>query len=231
MQQLNGITFYTSGSSSVKISGNAGMSLAFPDPCPGTQTTTPVANSVPFQSTVGQGDSGNTQAQYSYNSTMESVPYQEAGSTQTSPAGRVYPSADLTVNGEQTCRSAWSGTIPEVWPSETLTVQPGGQLQHFLVWMRDATASISLAGGGTQIWWGILYNPGDYSTVCGGSTSGCQISLTGGSGGTGGPPFLLGQIVGDGVSLGGSATLEVFYRPCDPSSNNCQAGPGTSLVQ
>lgn len=233
---LNGVTFYTySGGTyqtggAVKITGSGVESLAFPDPCPGTGTAT--GTSVPFQSTIGVGDSGASSAQYSYPAT--SVAY---SSITKSVAGSTYPSADLTVNGESTCRAllnsgSTSGSIPDVWPGE---FQPTttGQLLQFLFFMRDKTASIALSGSGTQLFWGIVYNPGDYATAggCGSSTSGCQISLAGSSGGSGDLPMILGQIIGDGVSIGGSSTIEVFYRPCNDRTQACQLGPGSTLVQ
>jgi hypothetical protein len=221
------------------------MSLAFPNPCPGTYTSTPTANQIPFQSTMGTGDSGATQGQYTYPS--GSVASSLTGGK--SPKGVDYPSADLTVGGEDTCRTDLpidyptlstlsgytTGRIPDAWPGEAGDAR--GQLIHFIFFLRDATASIKLAGGGTQIWWGIIYNPGNYSRVtgsaCGGSTSGCQISLTGSSG-TGSStdiPMVVGQVIGDGVNAGGSSTLEIFYRPCDPRVASCEIGPGSSLVQ
>lgn len=246
---LNGVTFYGSGSGAgVTISGNGTQSIAFPDPCPGTSTTSWTSGStqVPFQSTMGVGDSGSKFAKYTY--PAGSLPYVESGATSSlnaptsaTGAGNVYPSADLTVDGESACRATLnsgdtSGSIPDVWPGEFQPLSGSGstgQLLHYLVFLRDPAASVSMAGGGTQLWWGIVYNPGNYPTgACGSSTSGCEISLTGGSGSGGvGPPMLIGQIVGDGVNLGGSASLEVFYRPCDPRKANCQLGPGSTLIQ
>jgi hypothetical protein len=215
------------------------MSLAFPDPCPGTGSFVNGSTSVPFQATMGTGASGSVSAQYTYPST--SPEYLDSGSVRSATGnGNVYPDSDLTVDGEAGCRAALnsgdtSGAIPDVWPGEFQPVSGSGstgQLLHFIAFMRDNSAAISLSGGGTQLWWGIVYNPGvGTNPGCGGSTSGCQISLTGGSGAAGGPPMLIGQVIGDGVNLGGSATLEVFYRPCDPRKANCQLGPGSSLVQ
>lgn len=242
---LNGVSFYSttgSGASlttttggSVDVEGNAVMSLAFPDPCPGTGTA--AVGSIPFQSTMGSGYSGSTSGTYSYPSASE------ATALQTSPAGNLYPSADLTFAGETTCRSTLnsgdsSGRIPDVWPGES---SANGQLLQFLFFLRDKSAIIKLAGGGTQIWWGIIYNPGNYPHGgCGANTSGsngCEISLTGssGSGGSGQTqtdiPMVVGQVIGDGVSVGGSSTLEIFYRPCDPRTSSCEQGPGSTLVQ
>lgn len=236
---LNGVSFYSTsgiGSSTVQtggkvdIEGSAVMSLAFPNPCPGT-TSAVVSNSVPFQTTMGSGDSGSTGESYSYSASSI------AGALSSSPAGNLYPSADLTVSGENTCRSLLNsgnsqGRIPDVWPGES----PGnGQLIQFLFFLRDKTASITLAGGGTQIWWGIIYNPGDWKTNggCGALQSGCQISMSG-SAGTGGStdiPMVVGQVIGDGINFTGSSTIEIFYRPCDPRTSSCQQGPGSSLVQ
>jgi hypothetical protein len=186
---------------------------------------------VPFQSTVGSGASGDSSAQYTYPASSVAV------SLVKSAAGSDYPSADLTVNGESTCRALLnsgnsSGSIPDVWPGEFQPTYPG-QLLQFLFFMRDKTASIALSGGGTQLWWGILYNPGDYASAggCGATTSGCEISLAGSSGGSGDLPMVLGQVIGDGVSIGGSSTIEVFYRPCDDRTQACQLGPGSTLVQ
>lgn len=260
---LNGVTFYstkTSGSSvttttggSVDIEGNAVMSLAFPDPCPGTYTGTPSQNKIPFQSTMGTGDSGATQGQYTYPSGSVASGITVNGVTGVSPKGELYPSADLTAGGEGTCRTNLpivypslatnqgysTGRIPDVWNGESGGSTNGlGQLLQFIFFMRDATAGIQLAGGGTQIWWGIIYNPGNYGRIsgsaCGSSATngGCQISLGGSSGSsTNDIPMVVGQIIGDGVSAGGSSTLEIFYRPCDPRTSSCEIGPGSTLVQ
>jgi Flp pilus assembly protein TadG len=235
---LNGVTFYSytsanslQNSATVQITGGGGEVLAFPNPCPGTASSTAANQSVPFQVTMGTGDSGSTAAQYTY--PAGSAAY----SLGSSPMGNVYPSADLTVSGEETCRATLnngdaSGAIPDTWPNES----PSGgtsQLLQFLFFLRSTKESIQLAGGGNQTFWGILYNPGDstYTSQCGASTSNCQISLSGSGGGTGDIPMMIGQIIGDGVKFSGSTTMEVFYRPCDPRSSSCEQGPGSKLVQ
>jgi Flp pilus assembly protein TadG len=242
---LNGVTFYsTTGSGaalttqtggSIKIPGNGTMSLAFPDPCPGTGTFS--SHSVPFQSTMGSGSTGSTAGVYTYPSTSEA--YNLTGNS--SPAGNLYPSADLTVDGENTCRSLLNngdsqGRIPDEWPGESPSsgTTSNGQLIQFLFFLRDQGSIISLSGGGTQVWWGIMYNPGNYPDGgCGANTSGsngCQIKLTGGSGSQN-IPMVIGQVIGDGVSLGGSSSMEIFYRPCNPATTTCEQGPGSSLIQ
>jgi hypothetical protein len=116
--------------------------------------------------------------------------------------------------------------------------QTGGNDQtqhlHYLVFARDGTASIQLAGNGGQNWFGILYNPGSttpYGSSGCSNPSKCTTSITGSAGGSHGPPMMVGQVVADNFSYGGSAVTELFYRPCNPQTAVCNTGPGSGLVQ
>lgn len=235
---LNGVTFYlTNGSNNdFKMTGSGQTYLAFPNSCAGTDTSTPSSGSTsvtfgpaPPNPQIGE-PSGDPNAVYSY--PTGSLPQQDGVSS--SPAGQVYPNADLTLAGEVAplgkCQSA-----PPAWSGE---FGSNGEQQHlqFLVWERNPNSNITLAGGSGQDWWGIVYNPGNPTTFCGNSPNSCTITMTGSSGGGGnnsappGPPMLAGQLVGDNVAIKGNATVEVYYRPC-PQTGSCDTGPGTGLVE
>jgi hypothetical protein len=146
-----------------------------------------------------------------------------------SPAGQVYPNADLTLAGELqplgACQSA-----PNVWQGEFDNANTVMQHLLFLIWERNPNATITLAGGSGQNWWGIIYNPGNGAPTPCSNPNQCSVTLTGNSGGFDGPPMLAGQVIADNVSISGAATVEVFYRPC-PTTSTCDTGPGTGLVE
>jgi hypothetical protein len=174
---------------------------------------------------------------YIYPST--SLAYLDNGRTALKPVQsgpNPYPSADLSVQGKQLCDS--TGSNPNAgneWANK-FGVSGGTDLLqhlHFLVFARNGNTAITLAGSGQQNWWGIIYNPGDptQQNVSGCSNRNkCSITLTGTSGGVTGPPMMIGQVVGDNLSYSGSATAELFYRPCSPSSL-CLSGAGSGLVE
>jgi hypothetical protein len=236
---LNGVTFYFPNSGSFSLTGGNVMYLASPNPCPGTGTQS--GQTVPFQNQVnptatGPGQtgwpepSGANGGQYTYSSTA--LPYiaaAQAGQSapiQSPSTAYVYPNADLTLNGE--CERYTSSTYAgDVWQGEMpagSTYQ--GQHLHFLVFARNARSSVTLNGGGTQSFFGILYSPG--AQGCGHT---CQMVLNGSASGGGGPPFVTGQIVANNAKITGHATVEVFYRPCDPTIASCGSGPGSGLVE
>jgi hypothetical protein len=236
---LNGVTFYFPNSGSFSITGGNMMYLAFPNPCPGTGSQS--GQSVPFENEVsptatGPGDtgwpepSGANGGQYTYPSTalpyIDAVKAGQSAPVQSSSTAYVYPNADLTLNGE--CeRYSPSTYAGDVWQGEMPTTgNYQGQHLHFLVFARNAGSSVSLQGGGTQSFWGILYSPG--AQGCGNT---CQLVLNGSASGGGGPPFVMGQIVANNAKITGHSTVEVFYRPCDPTVAACGSGPGSGLVE
>jgi hypothetical protein len=126
----------------------------------------------------------------------------------------VYPSFDLTLNGECTPNTY------EVWPGE----MPIGQHLHFLFFSRNATGSgtngfhFILNGNNQQNWYGSFYTPNALEDI------------TGSGAGSGGPPFIAGQIVTWDIKFSGSATVDLIYRPCG-IADVCASGLGTQLVQ
>jgi hypothetical protein len=40
-----------------------------------------------------------------------------------------------------------------------------------------------------------------------------------------------GQMIADNAQFNGTASPELFYRPCDPTVQACGSGPGSGLVQ
>jgi hypothetical protein len=136
---------------------------------------------------------------------------------------------------EKNCAAANPGNV---WHGEFDGQGTQSQHLHFLVFMRNASASISMTGGGQEEWWGILYNPANDEPANGWPNNGpfncgnaCQTTITGNSGG-GGPPLLVGQVVADNAKFTGNATFEIFYRPCPTDSDpECGFGPGVGLVE
>lgn len=233
---MNGVTFYLTNDASFDMEGSGTIQLAFPDPCPGTGTQS--SNSIPFfDPAIGGQPAGAIPGSTGYTYPATSLP----GIDNAEPEN-VYPSPDLTLAGE--CGTNNAGNE---WPGEFGTTGTGGpgsatagdltQHLHFMVFARDGGSTIKLAGGSTQNFWGVLYNPGSASLTTSPDVSGCSsptkcsIVMTGSSGGGNGPPMMAGQIVGDNFSYGGSAVTELFYRPCNPKTGICSTGPGSGLVQ
>lgn len=222
---LNGVTFVLNdsghaNSSGVSISGNSKISLAFPNPCSGkgaftgTQVDFPDGASsttstytYPATSYPGQDGTGTNQS-YTYGSPAQTY-------------NQLYPDANLKIDGECPERDL------NVWQGEFGTNGP--QHLHFLFFAQNADAGISVTGtGGTayQNLWGIIHTfPANVSGVPSPAPN-CSVSISGSAGGTNGPPMLVGQIIADNVSFGGSSVVEVFNRPTGQAS-----GAGSSLVQ
>jgi Flp pilus assembly protein TadG len=202
---LNGITFYLQ-SGNISLNGNGSSYLAFPNPCPGTDTWS--SGSVSFPS-------GSDSGAYTY----PTGSLAKTDGVATSPAGQIYPNADLSFSAEcaevrpPSPRNVWTGELP-------------GQHLHFLIFARSASSSITLNGNGLQNWWGIIYNPA--TAGCGTS---CTISLNGSGGSGNGPPLLVGQVIADNASFSGNSNFEIYYSPCRPDGDVCSVGYGTSLVE
>jgi hypothetical protein len=236
---MNGITFYMAGTSTndFKITGGGFTSLAFPNPCPGQDIMG--TNSVPFYDPANPGQKSGTNDANGYTYPATSLAYLDNGGSISNPiysGPNPYPSADLSIQGEQLCDPL--GSHPNAgneWANEFGVSGTTNLVQHlhFFVFARDGNALITLAGSGQQNWWGILYNPGSatqYNVSGCSNRNKCSITLTGTSGGNNGPPMMIGQVVGDNMSYSGSATAELFYRPCSPSSL-CLSGAGSGLVE
>jgi hypothetical protein len=205
---LNGVVLYMYGGS-VSLNGSGVEDFAAPNPCPGTGSQSGQSISFPQGASSGRYDYPHTNVIWQDSKHIES------------PTGQVYPSMDLTLNGE--CGSSNPGND---WYQEFGSTT---QHLHFLIWERSGSSSgrdMSLNGNGLQQWWGILYNPG-----APGCTTNCVISVNGTAGGAVGPPSFAGQIIADNVKFSGSAVITLYYRPCVPGNSACGLGPGTSLVE
>jgi hypothetical protein len=236
---LNGVTFYLpdegSSGNNVSINGNSTSYLAPPNPCPGTGSAS--GDPIPFQiEGTPSGSPTGVYSSYPSSGTVASPHYADtvnySGVSLSSPAGEVYPSTDMRLAGETSnvCPSIFSSSPANVWSGEFGATSYGQHL-HFLFWTRSSYNSINLNGGGTENWWGIIYDPGNYATG-GGCANSCVVAMQGGAGGTGlGPPLLVGQVIADNINFNGSANFEIFYRSCKKNGNACQYGTGTSLVQ
>jgi hypothetical protein len=152
--------------------------------------------------------------------------------TTTSPSGALlYPNGDM----EKSCQDSAGNTLNlEVWKNEfSSRSYPVGQHLHFLFFAKNASSPIELHGGGAQNWWGIVHTwpfqstgsfPGPPDSTEGYTTD--KVTVIGSSGGSGGPPMLIGQVIGDHIEFGGSSRVEVFNRPGGRPS-----APGVGLVQ
>ena len=240
---LNGVTFYMQ-SGDFSMNGSAAEYAAFPDPCPGKAGNT-------FQAADGNTWGGS--AQFTGNPLGEpsGVPASSSAGYYQYPAGSlaksdslsysyqvaangtsttVYPSADLTLEGE--CNNGlldWNGEFP---------LKPKGQHLHFLVFADNWATSITLNGTSAQNWFGILHTfPQNYSGYPGPPTVGCgnkllcNITLDGTAGAQLGPPLLMGQSVSGTANFQGTSIVEIFYRPCRALTTPCGTGPGTALVE
>lgn len=240
---LNGVTFYLVNHANFDMEGSGFAALAFPNPCPGTGT--PGTDSVPFFDPAHPGQpSGVDWASSSFGYTYPAGSL-AAGDGVTTSSKYVYPSPDVTIAGENNCLNPNTpdpGSTPlnagNEWTQEFGTA--GGhdvtQHLHFLVYARDGQSTIKLAGSGGQNWYGIIYNPGDPTAygVSGCATpTKCTTSITGSAGATPGhgPAMMIGQVVADNFSYSGDAVTQLFYRPCNPTSQVCNSGPGSGLVQ
>lgn len=195
------------------MNGNGKDYLAFPNPCPGSGSSSTSATPPTVQFPDGAAS-----ATYKYPAgsiaAIDGIQYSPTGS-----GGTVFPNADMGFGAE--CDQSQPPSPQLAWSGEMV-----GQHLHFLIFARSATSSISLNGTGLQNWWGIVYNPG--AAGCG---SACQISLNGSGGGGKGRPLLSSQIIADNASFSGNAAFEIFYSPCRPDGDVCSIGYGTSLVQ
>lgn len=222
---MNGVTFNLVSGASLSLTGGGGEYVAAPNPCPGTSSAS--TGSVPFPAGASTNSSGTQSQTYSY--PAGDIAWQdgkiEGQSSPTSGSSNwTYPNVNLQLSGE--CLKATPSTSAgDVWANEFATGQD--QHLHFLVFDRSANSAVSLGGGTEQNFFGIVY---DWAGVDGCGNL-CTVSLSGSSGGANGPPLLLGQVIADNFSVSGSATAEVYYRPCDPSLNQCSDGPGSGLVQ
>jgi Flp pilus assembly protein TadG len=227
---LNGVTFYFPlGSGGIQNHGagnsTGAVSLAFPNPCPGNGKVNYSAS--PISTTGGNGfDSsplevqfpqGSSSAYYTYdNTSTNTLALQRNGGTswQTQTTDNVYPSFDLTLNGECTPNTY------EVWPGE----MPIGQHLHYLFFSRNLTGNgnngfhFVLNGNTLQNWYGSFYTPNALEDI------------TGSGAGAAGPPFIAGQIVTWDLKFSGSAAVDLIYRPCG-IADVCASGLGTQIVQ
>jgi hypothetical protein len=121
----------------------------------------------------------------------------------------------------------------QVWNNEFGTTFPTGQHLHFIAFAKNSSSSITLTGGGSQNFVGIVHTwpfqstgnfPGPPSLGEGYASD--AVNIGGTSGGNGGPAFLFGQVIGDNLKFTGSALVEVFNRP-----GGRQTSPGVGLVQ
>lgn len=237
---LNGVTIYLE-TGDVNIQGNAGMNLAMPNPCygngTGTQGTVPSGQTTPPVNPGGVADfpSGDTPLRYTYPSSslgpLTGVSGTGLAGTTSPLTADIYPSGDL----ESKCQDSSGNTLNmQVWNHEFSTTNfPTGQHLHFFIFSKTSPSAISLAGGGSQNFWGIVHTwpfqstgsfPGPPSSTEG--YAGDSVTLTGNSGGSGGPAFLFGQVIGDNLKFSGSSLVEVFNRPGGRSS-----APGVGLIQ
>lgn len=237
---LNGVTFLLQGS--VTINGTSNIYFASPNPCSGTGTMG--TNSVTFTAWPLGETSGASTGAYTYPSTSQAYQnYAAAGLTSpytshtSNSANSVYPDANFTASGE--CNNGYSTWVGEFNTTSTGTPASNTHLQ-FLLFADGATCnSISISGNSYQMWWGSIHNfPQSYAGYPGAPTSsysGCSVTFSGnmgaqnGPGGTtlsGGPPTLEGQVIADNASLGGSSTIEIFYR-----QSGTTIGPGSTLVE
>lgn len=239
-QPMNGVTFYMKNNASFNMNGNASSFVAFPNGCPGTGTSwTAGGTAVPFQANPIGEPSGQKDAVYTY--PTDSVAYTESnGSLQNSgqvQAGgnktQVYPSVDLTLEGEINCQNGL-----QAWQNEFPNKGTKGQHLEFVVFANDPSESMQLNGSSLQEWYGIMHTfPQNYSGYPGPPTSGgcngsCDIKITGNGGSAqNGPPFLVGQLVSGTATFSGNGSIEIFYRPCRALKTPCGTGPGTALVQ
>jgi Flp pilus assembly protein TadG len=209
-RNLNGVTFYLQAGN-MSLNGNGTDYLAFPDPCPGTSSFSAGSNNVPFPD-------GSATGVYTYPAGSLSA----SDGVTSSPAGEVYPSADMGFGAE--CDQAQPPNPQNVWSGELV-----GQHLHFLIFApynHTSYSSITLNGTGLQNWWGIVYAPG--VPGCGAA---CMVTVKGSGGGGKGPPLLSGQVIADNAFFSGNAAFEIFYSPCRPDGDVCSIGYGTSLVE
>lgn len=208
---LNGVTMNV-GDAGLIAHGNGGKDcceyLAAPNPCPGTGTYT--STSVTWQDSPADGHSGATGATFAYDSTHVA----RFGMASSPSTANVYPSVDFSLLGECTVSKSLY-----VWPGEMVTPQH----LHFVIW--DSGGG-TLNGASGQNLTGIVYNR--YSASC---APDCTISVNGAGKGNGGPPWITGQLVSWNTDLGGTASIDIVYRPCSQPSSACGSGHGTQLVQ
>lgn len=222
---LNGMTWQFTSTAAKSIggtgAGNSGLAyyLASPNPCPGTGSGWAAGD------TAVSFNNGDPSAVYTYTSSSSDnlIATRNAADPSTYPAStlqspiipgwgsQIYPSMDLKVSGE--C----SPDNLEVWPGE---MDGKGQHLHFAMFDRQSNL-FKFAGNQGQSFMGIMYFPAAGSTV----------DVTGAGSSGGGIPFILGQLVGWDISFGGSGTVDLIYRPCDPTADVCASGLGTQLIQ
>lgn len=227
---LNGVTFYlqngTSNGGGMQTNGGSFI-MAAPNPCPGNGTAT--TGSVPYNSgTIPPLTSGASNAvTYTYPTTANTSGAKDpAALSGLSPSSttQLYPNVDLSIKEDSVCNTYFGGTQPTMWTNEFASNQ--GQHLHFMFFSRDGKSPINLVGNGVEYWRGIIYNPTAYS----GSGNSYIVQLGGTSGGGTGPPLVTGQVIADDFATSGSATVEVFFRPCTPTQQ-CSSAPQIQLVE
>lgn len=216
--KLNGVTIYMKDGT-VDWGGGGGAALAYPAPCSGTGTDNSAGQQVDFP----QGASTATYAYVNGGTTATTSIAKQDGFTSTS-GYQAYPNTDLT--DTTTCSSP-----PLVWQGEFGTGSTGGgEKLNFLLFAQNTATSIKLAGNGAQAWYGIIHTFPCSSLPCTqaptAACANCTVTAAGTSGGAGGPPFLLGQVIADQETFSGSATIQVFAR-----AKGRQAAPGTMLIE
>jgi hypothetical protein len=248
---LNGVTIFAE-TGNIDINGNFSADLAAPNPCygngSGTAGSTPTTGNVSpggtvnFVTSVTSGGttsyvSGKGGLAYNYPSAslsdmtgVSNTGLAGHSSTALSSSSNLYPNADV----ESQCKDS-SGNVlnMQVWNNEFGTTFPTGQHLHFIAFAKNSSSSITLTGGGSQNFVGIVHTwpfqstgnfPGPPSLGEGYASD--AVNIGGTSGGNGGPAFLFGQVIGDNLKFTGSALVEVFNRP-----GGRQTSPGVGLVQ
>ena len=220
--KLNGVTIYMKDGADGNLTwaGGGGGALAYPDPCAGTGAYNSGTKQVDFP----QGASAGI---YAYINTgtasTSSLPVQDGISDTT--GYNVYPNTDLT--DLTTCPSPALTWVGEFGNSASTG---NGEKLNFLIFAQNTGSSVSLSGSGAQAWYGIIHTFPCSSSPCTkaptSACTACTVSAGGTSGGAGGPPFLLGQVIADQETFSGSATIQVFAR-----AKGRQASPGTMLIE
>jgi hypothetical protein len=237
---LNGVTFYipassvSKGGSTFGAQGNGGTHdcceyLAAPNPCvgsgsfqaPSRSDGTKFDGAATWVKAIDDGVSGtqSSSAQYVYSTTSNNglgIGKQGDFGTTKSPApgptSDIYPNVDWSLLAEnQTCQ--YDQTL-YAWPYE---MSKPGHL-HMLFDNQDSSTA-SFTGASQQNFTGLIYNPNG------------EIDVSGAGKGSGGTPWIGGQIVAKDITLGGTSAVDVQYRPCGSGSTVCGSGIGTELVQ
>ena len=200
---LNGVTIYLPpNSGGIQDKGNSNWNwLAAPNPCAGTGTFGSSSVSFPAGAPVTAGQS------YSYGSDL--------AATHGLPSvdqRQVFPNLDLSLTEESSCTA---GQQYEVWPGEMTTPQH----LHFIFYIQGPGSDSKYRGASAQNYFGIWYAPTSNLTVVGAGK------------GSGGPPWVTGQIITNTITWSGNSYADIAYRPCGEGATACGSGGGTQLIQ